>query len=60
MWNHEYNKHGYCYIQRIGKNPKEDYKLYFNKTVEIFDSYKYLMEEILPDTPKGLLNVSAK
>ena len=58
MWNHEYNKHGYCYIQRIGKNPKEDYKLYFNKTVEIFDSYKYLMEEILPDTPKGLYNVS--
>ena len=58
MWNHEYNKHGYCYIQRIGKNPEEDYKIYFDKTLQIFKEYRILMEDILPDTPKGLHNVS--
>jgi hypothetical protein len=58
MWNHEYNKHGYCYIQRIGKNVETDYKIFFDLTLEIFNDYKYLMEEILPDTPKGLHNIT--
>ena len=58
FWGHEYNKHGYCYIQRIGKDPIKDYKLYFQKTIDIFDSYRDLMEEMLPDTPKGLHNVT--
>ena len=58
MWNHEYNKHGYCYIQRINKNPETEYKIYFDKTLEIFQSYRYLMEEILPDMPKGLHNIT--
>ena len=58
MWNHEYNKHGYCYIRRIGKNPLTDYKLYFDQTTSIFKRYIELMEEMLPDTAKGLHNVS--
>ena len=58
MWNHEYNKHGYCYIQRKGKNVETDYKIYFDQTLEIFNEYKYLMEDILPDTPKGLHNIT--
>ena len=58
MWNHEYNKHGYCYIRRIGKDPKNDYQIYFDKTLDIFEKYRLLMEGILPDTPKGLYNVS--
>ena len=58
MWNHEYNKHGYCYIKRIDKDPETEYKIYFDRTLEILDSYRYLMEEMLPDMPKGLHNVS--
>ncbi len=59
-WNHEYNKHGYCYIQRIGKNPKTDYIFYFDKSSEIIKKYRLLMENILPDTPKGLHNITKK
>ena len=58
MWNHEYNKHGYCYIKRIKKNPNVDYEIYFNKTIELFNNSRFLMEDILPDTPKGLHNVT--
>ena len=58
MWNHEYNKHGYCYIKRIKKNPNVDYEIYFNKTIELFNNSRLLMEAILPDTPKGLHNVT--
>ena len=35
FWNHEYNKHGFCYNKRINK-PTEDYLLYFNKTIEVY------------------------
>ena len=58
MWNHEYNKHGYCYIKRIGKNVLTDYKIFFDQTIDIFRRYRSLLEEILPDTPIGLHNVS--
>ena len=58
MWNHEYNKHGYCYIERIGKDEEKDYKLYFDQVLDIFGGYRLLMEEILPDIPKGLYNVT--
>ena len=54
MWNHEYNKHGYCYIRRIEQNVLTDYKTYFDKTLSLFGDYRYLMESILPDTPVGL------
>ena len=60
MWNHEYNKHGYCYIKRIKYDPEKDYKIYFDKTKEMFSNAKYndLMEYILPDTPQGLHKIS--
>ena len=54
MWNHEYNKHGYCYIRRIEKNTLTDYKIYFDKARELFGNYRLLMEAILPDTDAGL------
>ena len=58
LWNHEYNKYGYCYVQRIGKNPNNKYEYYFEKNVELFNKYRLLMEEILPNTPMGLHNVT--
>ena len=58
MWNHEYNKHGYCYIKRIGKNPITEYKYYFDKTKEILGEFNKIMEVILPDLPKGFHNIT--
>ena len=58
LWRHAYNRHGYCYIQRIGKNPLNNYGLYFQKIAELIDKYRLLMEEILPDTDKGLHDVT--
>ena len=55
MWNHEYNKHGYCFIKRIGKDVTKDYNIYFNQSLELLkEKYVNIMELILPDTPKGL------
>ena len=36
LWNHEYNKHGYCYIQRLRRNTDKDYNLYFDKVNDLF------------------------
>jgi ribonuclease I len=36
FWDHEYNKHGYCYNQRFNFDVN-DYKKYFEKTMEIFE-----------------------
>ena len=58
MWNNEYNKHGYCYIKRLKKNPNIDYQIYFNTTIDLYHSYRFLMEEILPDIPKGMHNIT--
>ena len=58
LWSNEYNKHGYCYIKRNHYNVKDDYKIYFNKSMNIFETqYRDLMEKMLPDS-KGVLNVS--
>ena len=58
LWTNEYNKHGYCYIKRAHYNVKDDYKKYFDKTVNIFESgYREIMEKILPDS-RGVYNVS--
>ena len=56
LWNHEYNKHGYCYIQRLRRNTDKDYNLYFDKANDlfIFNHLNETFEIILPDTPKGL------
>ena len=58
MWNHEYNKHGYCFIKRIGKNVTKDYDIYFNQGLDLFEKYNVLMELTLPDTPAGLHNIT--
>ena len=57
LWSNEYNRHGYCFIKRSHYNVKDDYKKYFEKTVNIFENYRGLMEKILPDS-KGVYNVS--
>ena len=58
LWKHEYNKHGYCYMKRNYLNFIDDYQIYFNKTIEMFEEgYRYLMENIYPDS-RGLRNVS--
>ena len=61
MWKHEYNKHGYCYIQRLRKNVESDYGKYFDKTIELFKNFGEkgdIMEIILPDTPQGLHTIT--
>ena len=35
FWEHEYNKHGFCYNKRMNY-PEGDYHFYFNKAMEIF------------------------
>ena len=58
LWKNEYNKHGYCYMKRNYLNFIDDYQIYFNKTIEMFEEgYRYLMENIYPDS-RGLRNVS--
>ena len=59
LWSNEYNKHGYCFIKRNHYNVIDDFKIYFTKSVDIFekDGYKELMENMLPDS-KGVYNVS--
>ena len=58
LWMNEYNKHGYCYIKRNYLNVLDDYKIYFNKSISMFENdYRNLMEQILPDS-KGVYNVS--
>ena len=37
FWNHEYNKHGYCYSNAI---QDFDYKKYFQKTLDVFQEKK--------------------
>ena len=58
LWTNEYNKHGYCYMKRNYLNYIDDYKKYFDRTIEIFEGgYRDLMEDILPDM-RGEYNVS--
>jgi len=38
FWEHEYNKHGFCYNKRIGVDVN-NYHVYFNKALEIFKKY---------------------
>ena len=53
FWTHEYNVHGYCYMQRINENIKE-YKFYFDKVMEIYDKnnfsniFDYIYGDFLP------------
>ena len=57
FWTHEYNVHGYCYIQRINQNISE-YKLYFDKVMEINNKnnfsniFNYIYGDFLPRVQK--------
>ena len=45
FWNHEFNKHGYCYTQMIGS---EEFQPYFYKSLELMkDSYGQLVVNAL-------------
>ena len=58
LWTNEYNRHGYCYMKRSHYNVKDEYKQYFDKSINLFQNgYRDLMEKILPDS-KGVYNVS--
>ena len=59
LWTHEYNKHGICYMRRNYRN-LYDYKIYFDKSVNMLEKdYRNMMERVLPDS-KGVYNVSLK
>ena len=49
FWGHEYNKHGYCYMQRNGLDVN-DYETYFNLIKEIY--FKYDFQNIFIDIYK--------
>ena len=58
FWTHEYNKHGYCYMKRNYLNFVDDYKIYFDKTIELYETgFRNLMVQMLPDC-KGEYNIS--
>lgn len=60
FWLHEYNKHGYCYIQRYYLNVKTEYKKYFEKVLTLFNNgFRNLMEDVLPDS-LGVYNISTE
>ena len=40
FWTHEYNKHGFCYMQRINQNTN-NYSIYFEKTLELYNKYDF-------------------
>ena len=47
FWNHEYNKHGFCYNKK-NRNLTDDYLIYFNKTLEVFNN--------IPTLQNGTIN----
>ena len=47
FWDHEYNKHGYCYTQRYGKSIED----FFDTTMNLYKKYSFdqMMIKALPD-----------
>ena len=54
FWNHEYNKHGYCYLKKL-KLDEKNYEIYFAKVFELFFKYKIntLMIDLAGDAEDG-------
>ena len=54
FWNHEYNKHGYCYLKKF-KYDVNKYEFYFQKTLELFFEYQIntLIIDIAGDAEDG-------
>lgn len=58
LWTHEYNKHGYCYMKRHYLNFVDDYEIYFNKSIELFEGgYREFIDNMYPDS-RGEYNIS--
>jgi len=41
LWNEQYNNHGYCYIKRFNENPDNNYTLYFQKSIDLYNKYNF-------------------
>jgi ribonuclease I len=41
LWNEQYNKHGYCYVNRFKENPKSNYPIYFQKSIDLYNKYNF-------------------
>jgi len=41
LWNEQYNKHGYCYIKRFNENPDNNYTLYFQNSIDLYNKYNF-------------------
>ena len=54
FWDHEYNKHGFCYNKKYKMN-EEKYEFYFQKAIEVFLGYKInsLITDIAGDADDG-------
>ena len=55
FWEHEYNKHGYCFNQRMNV-PVYNYSYYFDETVRLYYDFdmKDLMNEFYPGLFAGI------
>ena len=55
FWELEYNKHGFCYNQRLNYS-KDNYSYYFNKTMDIYHELNltHLLNEFYPDIILGI------
>ena len=49
FWTHEYNKHGFCYVN---ENHLSGYKEYFQKTLDFFDEQQFetMMTRLFPNS----------
>ena len=41
LWNEQYNKHGYCYVNRFKENPNINYPIYFQKSIDLYNKYNF-------------------
>ena len=55
FWDHEYNKHGFCYNKKLNLST-DNYLYYFNKTIEIYKKLNltHVMDEFYPDKLFGI------
>ena len=46
FWTYQYNRHGYCYNQRMNKST-DNYMLYFNKTTELYANISNIINKTI-------------
>ena len=62
FWEHEYNKHGYCYNKRVGIHVN-NYHAYFKKALDVFKKYnlnRLMINAFKKDSGYFLITVSYK